>query len=409
MFSTHRHREGVGTLVRSIFAIVASSVALTGSALAQTSGAPIKVGGSLALTGPLAQTSLVHKIAADIYVEQVNKRGGWLGRPIEYVVYDDQSKPDQTRTLYDKLVTVDKVDLLVGPYATNAILASMPVAERYNKMLVHMSFGIPKLAKYERHIPIGPSGLTPEESYPALVLDGMASVGKAPKTIAIATSKFSSVHFVSVGAREVAKKRGIKEVLYVEYEFGAKDYGPIAARIRDANPDLLFVGAIGLEGNMILEALKKLNYTPKNHFHLYPAPGPMASSPDGKNAFSVGTFEPHAPFTNDPTAAAFVKEFQERATKAGLPYPIADMQAATQYAGWQVMEAAIKATKSLDDKVLTDWIRKNPVDTINGRKTFDGPNNYGKMLYKLKQVQDGKWVVVWPPEFAAPGAKVIAN
>lgn len=409
MFSTNRRREGIGALVRSTLAIIASSVALAGAALAQTSGAPIKVGGSLALTGPLAQTSMIHKIAAEVYIDQANKRGGWLGRPIEYVVYDDQSKPDQTRTLYDKLVTVDKVDLLIGPYATNAILAAMPVAERYSKMIFHMSFGIPRLAKYERQIPVGPMGYTPEESFPGLVLDALASVGKAPKTIAIATSKFSSVHFVAVGAREVAKKRGIKEALFVEYEFGAKDYGPIAARIRDADPDLLFVGAIGLEGNMILEALKKLNYTPRNHFYLYPAPGPLVASPEGKNALSVGAFEDHPPFTNDPIAAAYAKEYRERATKAGLPYPIPEMQGATQYAGWQVVEAAVKATKSLDDKVLSDWIRKNPVDTIIGKLQHDGPNNYGKFIYKLKQVQDGKWLVVWPPEFAAPGAKLVAN
>ena len=88
------------------------------------------------------------------------------------------------------------------------------------------------------------------------------------------TSKFPSIHFMSLGARDVAKKRGLKEVLFLEWEFGNRDYGPIAARIKDANPDFLWVGAIGLEGNQLLDALKKIDYTPKYHFYMYPAPGP---------------------------------------------------------------------------------------------------------------------------------------
>ncbi len=72
-----------------------------------------------------------------------------------------------------------------------------------------------------------------------------------------------------------------------------------------------------------------------------------------------------------------------------------------------VLEAAVTATKSLDDKVLGQWLKKNRVDTIIGRVRFDGPNNYGDDLSKIKQVQDGKWVVVWPKEWAAPGARLL--
>src|SRR5439155_593360 len=82
-----------------------------------------------------------------------------------------------------------------------------------------------------------------------------------------------------------------------------------------------------------------------------------------------------------------------------------DTQAAGSYAAWQMLEAAVIATKSLDDKVLAQWLRKNQVQTIVGRFRFDGPNNYGDDLSRVKQVQDGKWVVVWPKEFAAPVAR----
>ena len=386
-----------------------AGVAITGLAMATPSGLPIKVGGTLSLTGPLAQTSQLYKIASEMYVERMNKAEGLMGRPVEFVLLDDQSKPELARSLYEKLITVDKVDLLMGPYGTGNILAVMTVAERYGKVLLHSSFGIPKLAKYERQIPVGPLGFTPEDGIPNIVLDGLASVGKTPKTVAIVASKFPSVHFVGTGAREVMKKRGIKELLFLEYEFGARDFGPIAARVRDADPDLLFIGGIALESNLLLEALKKLNYTPRNHFHLYPAPGPLANSPDAMNAISLTFFEDHPPFTNKPLAAEFAKTYQERATKAGMPYTFLEMQGSGQLSSWQILEAAVNATKSLDDKVLAQWIKANPVDTFAGRQSFTGPNNFGEFNYKLKQVQNGKWIVVFQPEFAAPGAKLVAR
>ena len=392
-----------GTLAIAVLLALTVPIA----ALAAPAGPPVRVGSSLALTGPLAATALVHKFTGEIYVEELNKKNGLLGRPVEWVLVDDQSKPDVARTLYEKLITVDKVDLILGPYATGAILSAMGVAQRYDKMLIHHTFGIPHLAKYERHFPTWAMGPEPGQTVPNRVFDALAATPKPPKTIAIVTDKFPSVHFLSVGAREVAQKRGLREVLYLEFEFGTRDFGPIAARVKDANPDFLWVGAIGLDGNQLLDALKKIDYAPKSHFYLYPAPGPLAKAPEGKGALAATVFEEHPPFTSNPTAAEFVKLFNERATKAGVPYPHVDTQAAASYTAWQLLEASVTATKSLDDKVLAQWLKTNRVDTISGKLRFDGPNNYGDDLTKVKQVQDGKWLVVWPKEFAAPGAQLI--
>src|SRR5216117_4592839 len=105
-------------------------VTFAATALAAPAGPPIRIGGTLALTGPLAPTALLHKIAGEIYVDELNRANGLLGRPVEWVLLDDQSKPEVTRTLYEKLITVDKVDLIIGPYATGAILSAMAVAQR---------------------------------------------------------------------------------------------------------------------------------------------------------------------------------------------------------------------------------------------------------------------------------------
>src|SRR2546428_11617367 len=177
------------------------ALAMVSDVAAQPAGTPVRVGATHPLTRRLAATSLVHKIAGEISVEQINKRNGLLGRPVEWILLDDQSKPDVTRTLYERLITVDKVDLLMGPYATGAILSALAVAQRYQKMLVHHSFGIPKLATYPMHIPVSALGNEPDKSLPKKVFEAMESTGQAPRTIAIVTSKFSSVHFISVGAR----------------------------------------------------------------------------------------------------------------------------------------------------------------------------------------------------------------
>ncbi len=365
----------VRRIAKGALALVGLSLLAAGTSWSAPSGTPIRIGSTLALTGPLASTALVHQIVGQIYVEQVNKKDGLLGRPVEWIVKDDQSKPDLARTLYEQIITVDKVDLLMGPYATGAILSAMGVAQRYNKMLIHHTFGIPSLAKYDAQFPTWSLGPDPATTFPNTLFDAVAALPKPPKTIAIVTSKFPSVHFMSLGAREVAKKRGLQEVLFLEWDFGNREFGPIAGRVKDAKPDLVWVGAIGLEGNQLLDAMKKIDYAPPLHFHMYPAPGPMVVAPEAKNALAATIFEEHPPFINNPGAAEFVKLFNERATKAGLPYTGVETQAAASYTAWQVLDAAVTATKSLDDKVLAGWLRKNRVDTIQGKLRFDGPSN----------------------------------
>ncbi len=390
----------------AVAAVASCAITLFAAPAAAQAPAPVRIGSTLSLTGPLATTALTHKLVGEIYVEQLNARGGLLGRKVEWLVKDDQSKPELARTLYEQLITSDKVDLLMGSYGTGTILSAMGVAQRYNKVLVHHTFGIPSLAKYDMQFPGWSMGPEPATTVPNSVFDALASTGKSPKTVAFVTSKFPSIHFMTLGAREVAKKRGLQEVLFLEWDFGNRDFGPIAARVKDAKPDLVWMGDIALEGNMLLDAMKKIDYTPPLHFHTYPAPGPMTKSPDGKNALSLTIFEEHAPYTDNALGAAFVKIFNDRAARAGLPDTTVEVQAAASFSAWQILEAGVVGAKSLDDKAIAQFLKANRVDTIHGKLRFNGPGNYGDDLMKIKQVQNGKWVVVWPTSYAAPGAKL---
>src|SRR5438270_1006377 len=193
-----------------------STMALPGQLRAQ--GQPVRIGSTLPLTGPLASLAIIHKVTAEIYIENLNKRGGLLGRPVEWLLRDDQSKPELTRTIYEQLITADKVDLLQSPYATASILAGMGVAQRYNKVLLHTSFGTPKLAKYDMQFQTAGAPFDPEIVWPNHIFDAAAKLPKPPKTVAIVTSKFPSVHFISAGARQVLNNRGLQQALDTESE-----------------------------------------------------------------------------------------------------------------------------------------------------------------------------------------------
>ena len=136
--------------MRSTRLLAAAFGALVFSSVVNAQGGPpIRIGSTLSLTGPLGPTSAIHKVAGEIFIDEVNKRGGLLGRKVEWVLKDDQSRPDLARTLYEQLVTVDKVDLLNGPYGTASILSAMGIAQRYGKILLHNSFGTPGLRSEE--------------------------------------------------------------------------------------------------------------------------------------------------------------------------------------------------------------------------------------------------------------------
>ena len=404
-------RERMGSWRRRhvLAGLLGSTAVLAAPAIgrAAPSGKPVRVGGTLSLTGFLAQTAVIHKIASEIMVEEINSRDGFLGRPVEYVLLDDQSKPDVARSLYEKLITVDKVDLIQGPYATAPILAAMGVAQRYGKVIIQSSMGIPKLQTYDMAFPATPFGPEPDKTYPNVILDAMASLPTPPKTMVVLTSKFPSAQFMAQGMKVEAEKRGVKVPLFLEYEAGNRDFGAIAARVKEANADFLWVGSLGLESNQILEALRKLDYAPKGSFHLYPAPGPLALSPDGNLAWSSTFLEPDEPFMSRPGVRKIAEAYKARATKANLPYPLIDAQAAGMVSEWQILEQGVNGAKSLEDKQIAAFLKKNVVNTIYGPLKFDGLYNHGAPAQLIRQVQNKEWKVVWPKEFAAPGVKLL--
>jgi branched-chain amino acid transport system substrate-binding protein len=325
---------------------------------------------------------------------------------VEWKLYDDQSKASVARTLYERLITVDKVDLIMGPYATEGILAAMGVAQRYNKVFIQNTMGIPHLATYKWQFSALMSGAEPQHTFPRRVMQAYADFGFVPKSIVVVTSKFASAQFNSKGMEELAEERKIP-VTYLEYDFGTRDFGAIAARIKSIDPDFIWTGVLGVEGHQILEAYNKLDYKPKAQLFLYPSPS-LAQVPGAEGGISQTSLEDQPPFTDDPVVRRFSAEFHARAVKANLPYPFIDSQSGNAYAGWQILTAAIKATKSLEDKKLAEWLDKAEVQTVMGKRDFKGKfHTNSKDAQAIRQVQNGKWILVWPKEEALKTTKFV--
>ena len=377
---------------------------------------PIVVGGSLALTGFLAPTAAIHKVAGDLFVKRLNESGGLLGREVVWDVRDDESVPDQSAAIYERLISEEGVDLLIGPYGTGTITAAMAVAEREGFVFPHHTASLTYAYTYKCHFPTWPVGLHTNISNPNLVFDALEASGNPPKTIGFVLNEFPGTQLIGYGppnsdeggAISEAKKRGWDVVLEINFPTTTSDWAPIAAQVAQADPDFLYVGALGIDGVNLLNALDAIGYAPRGQFYQWPAPGPMLGAPNVEHAFSVATFEPHAPFTDDPEAADIAAAFSEAAAAAGLPYTAFETQASVSWVAWQVLVAGVEGAGSLDQDAICDYLINNPIETILGTVDFDpAQQNYYGDLSVIKQIQDGEWIVVYPEEKAKPGTAPI--
>src|SRR5688572_21514529 len=150
---------------------------------APPSGEPIVVGSTLPLTGPLAATGVIHQIAGEQFVDQLNASGGLLGRPVEWMVLDDESDQANVTTLYERLISQEQVDLIMGPYATPNIISAMAVAERHGYVLPQHTAVLAPAMTYECQFPAWSIGPTPNEFVPNQLFDAFESLGNPPATV----------------------------------------------------------------------------------------------------------------------------------------------------------------------------------------------------------------------------------
>ncbi|MGN9909102.1 amino acid ABC transporter substrate-binding protein [Phytohabitans sp. LJ34] len=377
------------------------------------SGDPIVVGSTLSLSGAFAATGAIHKIAGELYVERLNAAGGLLGRPVRWVVRDDESDQAKVSTLYEQLISQDKVDLIIGPYATPNILSAMAVAARHKYTMPQHTAVIAPLLTYECQFPAWSIGPAPNEFVPNQLFEATASLASPPKRIAILTNQNGSTDFVSYGSKDnktgavsITKQKGLDLVLEVRYPPTTTDWAPIAARVRDAKPDLVVNNGLGVDPVNLLQAMAQLNYKPPMMFSLFPAPGPplgLGATSDG--LLSVSIFEPNKATLDKlgGDATTIVNEFKARATTAKLPYTVFETQAAASWNAWEILTSAVKGAGDTDQTKMCEALHAKGADTtFSGHLAFDpAQNNFWPTTQTIKQIQNGDWVTVWPADRAA--------
>ena len=245
----------------SAAALLVTLLCLSG-ATAQTG--PIKVGVGLALTGAGASPSKVIQTSLEIWRDDVNAKGGILGRPVELVILDDQSNPSNVPGIYTKLITVDKVDLLLGPYGTNFVAPAIPTVMQHNKLTISFTaIGINRHFNYNKYfsmVPVGPDGIN---AFSKGFFEIAAEQKPKPQTVAILAADAEFARSAADGAREELKKHGFKVVYDQSYPPPTTDFAPVMRAIQAANPDILYIGAYPPDNVGIIRAANEIGLSPK--------------------------------------------------------------------------------------------------------------------------------------------------
>jgi len=336
---------------------------------------PIKIGLGMALTGPLAANGEMSLLAMQIWEDDVNAKGGLLGRPVKLIYYDDQSNPSQVPAIYSKLLDVDKVDLIVSGYASTQIAAAMPIAIQRKKLFVSLiGTGINENFKYPKYFSMIPNGPTPKPAFTRGFFK-VAEVQKPkPETIALAYADAEFGQNACEGARENAKASGFKIVYNKSYPPATVDFSPIVRAIQAVNPDLFVVCSYPLDTVGMVKAVHEVGFKPKMWGGAMVGLQATAFKTQlGPLLNGIVNFETWLPVRSMefPGAIELLKKYQDRAPAAGTD-PLGYYMPVWAYADLQVLGDAIAATQSLNDDVLADYMRKTTFKTVVGDVSF-GP------------------------------------
>jgi branched-chain amino acid transport system substrate-binding protein len=395
------------SLGAAIVAVLCLTI-LGSTAIPSRAAEPIRIGFGIALTGGLAVNGKPALLAMQIWAEDVNMRGGLLGRKVEFVYYDDQSNPSTVPGLYTKLLDIDKVDLVVSGYATNMTVPAMPIVMQRNLLFFSLfALAINEEFHYPRYFSMVPFGQQPKIDLSKGFFDLAMEQTPKPKTVALVAADAEFAKRAADGARDNAKAAGLSIVYDRSYPPGTVDYTPIVRAIQATNPDIVFVGSYPPDSVGLVRAAGEVGLKVKQ----------FGGAMVGLQATSIKTqlgpllngivyqdFWVPVPTLKFPGIEAFLQRYQARAAAADVdllgyfipPYGYARMQALTQ---------AIVATGGLDQAKLADWLHHNAVKTVAGDLTFNADGEWSNHRVIYAQFQGVKTNEV--DQFRQPGTQVV--
>ena len=395
-------------------AVTAMAAALIYTAVPTRAAEPIKIGFGMALTGPLAANGKMSLVAMQIWEDDINTNGGLLGRPVKLVYYDDQSNPSQVPGIYAKLLDIDKVDLIVSGYASTQIAAAMPVAIQKKKLFMSLfGTGVNEAFNYQKYFSMIPNGPTPKPAFTRGFFK-VAEVQKPkPQTIAIAMADAEFGRNACEGAHQNDQASGFKIVYEKTYPPSTTDFTPIVRAIQTLNPDLLVVCSYPLDTVGMVKAMSEVGFKPKMWGGaMVGLQATVFKTQLGPLLNGVVNFETWLPVEamKFPGSIELLKKYQERAPAAGTD-PLGYYMPVWAYAYLQVLGDAITNTKSINDDVLADYIRKTTFKTVVGDVKFGKQGEWAEERTLAAQFQNIKGktvddfrdltteVIIYPPKY----------
>lgn len=368
--------------------------ACSAQAGSEADGGPLRIGVSLPLTGQFSQPGSEAKRGYEIWRDRVNAGGGLLGRSIELKVTDDASSQDTIVADYTRLITQDKVDLLLGSFSSLLNYAASAVAEKHRMLYVEPAGGAPNMfTRGFKMLFFAQPATAPHHA------DGISQwikdlpPAQRPATAAYLTQDDPFTRPAIESLQQQLEQLGVRTVYRTVYPSNTTNYQPVASAVAAAKPDLVGHGAQFEDGVSGIRAFKQIGFSPKVFFQTN-APGFGKQFSDGVGMASTeGIFYSTSWSENakTPLNAEFSAEYRKRFGSE----PAED--AADAFAAGQVLQAAVQAVGRIDQMALADWLHENPVETILGPLKWN-ENGEPQANFMLGQWQNGKIEVVAPRE-----------
>jgi branched-chain amino acid transport system substrate-binding protein len=403
---------GIRTL-RGLGAALLVALFWSGGASAQSSN-PVKIGTGLALTGGGAPAGKMLQAALELWRDDINAKGGLLGRPVEVIVYDDQSTTSNVPGIYTKLITVDKVDLLVGPYGTNFVAPAMPTIIQHNKMVIsYTAIGINRQYNYPKYFSMVPVGQQGVNAFSRGFFEVAAAQTPKPQTVAILAADAEFAQSTAQGAREELKKHGFRLVYDKNYPPSTTDYTPVVRAVAATNPDVVYVGAYPPDNVGIIRAANEIGFSPKMFggamIGMLITPIKAQLGPVTNGLVISEAFVP-SPKLQYPGLADLMKRYQAKALTLKTD-PIGFAFVPFGYAAGQVLAQAVSESKSLDHDKLAAYIHGATFKTVAGEIAYGKDGEWKETRQYLTQFQnvepnnvdqfrDGsKQPILYPPQY----------
>jgi branched-chain amino acid transport system substrate-binding protein len=351
---------------------------------------PIRIGASLSLTGTYAKLGKNQHEGYQLCMKDLNARGGLLGRKIDLVVYDDQSLPATAVRLYEKLITEDKVDAVMGPYSSPVSEASANVTEKYKKVMVAPLAATTSIFKKGRKYMF--MVISPAEGY----LEGLVEMAsrRGLKTIAVVNEDTLFSKAAAGGAVELAKKKGLQVVYTEAYPKGNTDFSALLTKVKAANPDVVAAATYFDDAVALTRQMKELSVNPKMYGVTVGGDLPEFYDTLKQNAeyiYGATQWEPTLPYPgNQEFFDAYRKDFGHEPS----------YHSAAGYAGCIIYAEGVKRAGSLDADRVREQLLKLETKTMFGDYKVDADGFQVAHKMVTFQWQGEKKVTVWPDDLA---------